>query len=143
MIQGDTRINVMKNEIESELSITEYITGFTVCDELTIKVKKRKRDTWSDVSSTRRSSSRDFICIQLEHGDLFICTPDQKVCTDITGTYKRADKLIVTDNVVTTSDDNTKIIKTYSMKSRSVENVYSLTTHDNAPYYANNVLIAP
>lgn len=141
MIQGDANINVMKNNIESELSVAEYIAGFTVCDELAIKVKKRNRDAWSGVSSTRSSSSRDFICILLENGDIFICTPDQKVCTDIPGTYKRADKLVATDSVITTSDDNMKIIKTYNMESRTVESVYGLTTCDNAPYYANDVLI--
>lgn len=143
MIQGTAKLNVMKSDIESELSVTDYISGFSVCDELAIKVKKRNKNTWSDVSSTRRSSFRDFIYIQMEDNEVFICTPDQRICTDTAGSCKRADRLVVSDSIVTVNDDKTKILKIYNMKSRSVENVYSLITCDSAPYYADDVLIMP
>ena len=44
MIQGTAKLNVMKSDIESELSVTDYISGFSVCDELAIKVKKRNKN---------------------------------------------------------------------------------------------------
>ena len=141
MVQRECMIDVLKNDVEGTTTIGEYIDKFNLCDEMMVRTKNRVHPGWSTVSSTRKSSCKEFTCIQLANEQIFICTPTQDVFEVKKNQYKKANTIRKGDILQHTDASELRVDKTYEMNCEEIADVYALVTSDNKPYYINNILV--
>lgn len=127
------------------ITIKETLDKFADTGDIHIMTynHKKKKTELTQLSSTRSSSSKDFISIETELPDTnIILTPEQRVYCGDAGAYKRSMDLTTSCKLLHVSGEEVGITRVDHIRNKMTESVYSLILAENTNYFANGVLIS-
>ena len=136
MLPSTTNIHV-----NSDSNDIEYIVKNMTNIDMSIKSYdiKTKKLEYSDVTSTRSSSSKDFIYVQTASGESIILTHDHKIYT--TDRWVRSDRLSTGMCILNKALEFTDISEIHKINDNTSRKVYTLTVENTHCFFANDILV--
>jgi hypothetical protein len=95
----------------------------------------------SEVTSTRRCSAKDFVCIKTENDDTLIITPSQKIYSADQKKWILASTVTISTKLLHVTGVSLNISEVHEIHNRYSRDVYTLTINETHSYYANGILV--
>ncbi len=135
MLPSTTSIQVNDQTCEIDQIAKNLSTEPMIVQSYKVKTDKI---TPREVTSTRSSSSKDFIYIQTTDS-LIILTHDHKVFSE--GEWIRADRVTKELKLLNSSLDPISITDIHKIHNNTSQKVYNLTVQDTECFFANDILV--
>lgn len=142
MTPGTTTITCEGDHITT---ITDILDIFNVDQDvlvLSYNIKKSKIEQ-GNVTTTRSSSSKDFVSIETEKPAVNVTlTPEHRVYDCAKQKYVRCSDITKNSKVLHDTGEELDVVRVDQIKNNTTETVYSINVTDNYNYFANGVLVS-
>jgi hypothetical protein len=139
MLTGDTVIH----QTDATIKLNRLVKSFDFGDVYKVLGYSEgdQENHSSEVTSTRRCSAKDFICIKTENDITLIITPSQKIYSVNQKKWILASTVTNSTKLLHVTGGELNISEVHEIHNRYSRDVYTLTINETHSYYANGILV--